>query len=74
MTTLPASPFLSSAPAETLPAEHPGKDHYSDGRTFLIDEEAFLYAIDPPPLLFEQDNIEESEIEQILRALFARTA
>ena len=74
MASVMPNPFISSAPAETLPAEHPGKDHYSAGRTFSIDEDAFFYAIDPPPLSFEQDNIEESEIEQILRALFAGTA
>jgi hypothetical protein len=53
MTALPPSPFLSSAcpyQAEALPAVVPGKDHSPAGRCFLIDEESFLYAIDPPPL------------------------
>jgi hypothetical protein len=64
MTPIPQSPFLSSAAltAETLPAVVPGKDHPPAGRRILIDEESFLYAIDPPPLpplfieraLFEQ--------------------
>jgi hypothetical protein len=65
MTALPPSPFLSSAcpyQAEVLPARVPGKDHSPAGRRILIDEESFLYAIDPPPLpplfieraLFEQ--------------------
>jgi hypothetical protein len=52
MTALPPSPFLSSAAptAEALPAGVPGKDHSPAGRRILIDEESFLYAIDPPPL------------------------
>ena len=73
MSTMPPSPFISATTAETLPAECPGKDHYPAG-SFSIDEDSFFYAIDPPPLLFEQDNLEENEIEQILRALFSRTA
>jgi hypothetical protein len=69
MTIMPVqSPFLSSATAETLPAEYPGKDHCSAGSPFLIDEESFFYAIDPPPLP------DEHEIEQILKALFTRAA
>ena len=72
MSILPPSPFIS-ATAETLPAEPSGEDHCSAGRPFLIDEDSFFYAIDPPPL-FEQDNIDAAEIEQILSALFARTA
>jgi len=56
MSTLPPSPFLSSAPAETLPADYPGKDHVSAGSPAL-----------------DQERIEAVEIEQILRALFART-
>jgi hypothetical protein len=71
MTIMPVpSPFLSSATAETLPAEDPGTDHIPAGSPFLIDEEAFFYAINPPPLP-EEDG---PEIEQILRALFARAA
>jgi hypothetical protein len=54
MTPIPQSPFLSSAcpyQAEALPATVPGKDHSPPaGRCILIDEESFLYAIDPPPL------------------------
>jgi hypothetical protein len=51
MTIMPVpSPFLSSATAETLPSEFSGKSHCSDGSPFLIDEEAFFYAINPPPL------------------------
>lgn len=51
MTTVPPSPFLSSAVmAETLPAVAPGKEHPTAGSGFSIDEESFLYAIDPPPL------------------------
>jgi len=72
MTIMPPSPFISSATAETLPADASGEDHSSAGRPFLIDEDSFFYAIDPPPL--EQENIEAAEIEQILSALFARTA
>ena len=73
MTLMPPSPFISAPVAETLPSESSGKSHCSDG-SFSIDEDSFFYAIDPPPLLFEQDNLEESEIEQILRALFQKTA
>jgi hypothetical protein len=73
MSIMPPSPFISSATAETLPSEFSGKSHCSDG-SFSIDEDSFFYAIDPPPLLFEQDNLEENEIEQILRALFQQTA
>jgi hypothetical protein len=51
MTPMPQSPFLSSAiPAETLPAVAPGKEHYPAGSNLLIDGEAFLYAVNPPPL------------------------
>jgi hypothetical protein len=67
MSILPPSPFIS-ATAETLPAEHPGKDHCSAGSPFSIDEDSFFYAIDPPPL---EEHIEAAEIEQVLRALFA---
>lgn len=39
---------------------------------FVVDEDSFFYAIDPPPL--PEDHIEGREIEQILRALFSRIA
>jgi hypothetical protein len=71
MRTVPPPNIFISAPAETLLTESPGKDHCSAGRYFSIDEDSFLYAIDPPPLVIEQDNIEATEIEQILSALFA---
>ena len=70
MSNLPPSPFISSATAETLPVEHPGKDHCSAGSPFSIDEDSFLYAIDPPPL--PEEHIEAAEIEQILSSLFER--
>jgi hypothetical protein len=65
MTPMLPSPFITSAcphQAEVLPAGVPGKDHSPAGRRILIDEESFMYAIDPPPLpplfieraLFEQ--------------------
>jgi hypothetical protein len=72
MSNLPPSPFIRSATAETLPAEDPGTDHIPAGSPFLIDEEAFFYAIDPPPL--PDEHIDDDGIEQILRALFARAA
>lgn len=53
MTHLPPSPFLSSAcplQAEALPVAVSGTEHPATGSCFLIDEESFLYAIDPPPL------------------------
>lgn len=49
MTSLPPSPFLSAS-AETLPAVDPGKEHLPAGSNLLIDEEAFLYTVNPPPL------------------------
>jgi hypothetical protein len=72
MTPMLPSPFLSSAiPAETLPAVAPGNEHYPAGSKLLIDEEAFLYAVDPPPLppLFISDPSPEflaGEIETLL--------
>lgn len=73
MTPMPVpSPFISAdVTAETLPSEFSGKSHYSDG-SFSIDEDSFLYAIDPPPL--PREHVNEDDIEQILRALFARGA
>jgi hypothetical protein len=53
MTGLPPSPFLTSAcvrQAEALPAVDSGTEHLAAGRCFLVDEESFLYAVDPPPL------------------------
>ena len=52
MTPIPQSPFLSSAAltAETLPVAVSGTNHPAAGRRFLVDEESFLYAVDPPPL------------------------
>jgi hypothetical protein len=72
MSILPPSPFIGSATAETLPSESSGKDHHSGGRPFSIDEEEFFHLIDPPPL--PREHVNEDDIEQILRALFARTA
>jgi hypothetical protein len=80
MTIMPVpSPFLSSATAETLPSEFSGKSHCSDGSPFLIDEDSFFYAIDPPPLppLFIASPSAEfraAEIEPLLRELFAGVA
>lgn len=74
MTGLP-NPFFSAGaphdapPAETLPAMISGNEHLMAGSRFSIDEDSFFYAIDPPPL-----ELEAIEIEQVLRALFARTA
>jgi hypothetical protein len=60
MTGLPPSPFLTSAcayQAEALPAAVSGTNHPVAGRCFSIDEESFLYAVDPlplPPLFIER--------------------
>jgi len=53
MTPMLPSPFLTSAcphQAEALPAAVSGTEHPAAGRRFLVDEESFLYAVDPPPL------------------------
>ena len=67
---MPPSPFISSATAETLPVMASGTEHPMAGSRFSIDEDSFFYAIDPPPL--DTDGLEAFEIEQVLRALFAR--
>jgi hypothetical protein len=69
MTTLPSSPFLSSAiPAETLPAVAPGTPHCPAGSNEIpIDYEAFFDAIappDPPPLFLRKPS------QAFMRALF----
>lgn len=70
MTLMPPSPFISAPVAETLPSESSGKSHCSDG-SFSLDEDSFLYAIDPPSI---DEHIEAIEIEQVLRALFQKAA
>jgi hypothetical protein len=70
MTTLPPSPFLSSAiPAETLPTVVPGNpDHDPVGSNEIpIDYEAFFDAIappDPPPVFLRKPS------QAFMRALF----
>ena len=85
-TILPPNQFCSAGaphdapPAETLPAMVSGTEHPMAGSRFSIDEkfvETFFHAINPSPLaplpVVEPDNMEAVEIEQVLRALFART-
>lgn len=86
MTPMPIpSPFISSAgvaerlPAEALPSVVSGHEHPAEGSRFSIDEDAFIYAVDPPPLppLFISDPSPEyvaaAEIEPLLKTLFHRS-
>jgi len=53
MTPMLPSPFLTSAcpyQAEALPAVGSGTEHPTAGSDLLIDAEAFIYAVNPPPL------------------------
>jgi hypothetical protein len=70
MTSLPPSPFLSSAAltAETLPATVPGKDHSPPaGSSIPIDYDALFDSMlppEPPPIFLRKPS------QAFMRALF----